>query len=525
MPVRRRQKPVRSLLAARATVIRAPADPSVNLLREATLLPALLAAVAAAQAPPAPAFSFDALRQRARELSSKEYVPAAVDDLPEWLAKMDYDAWRRIRFRTETALWAGDGLPFRLTFAHRGYLFRRRVRMHAIDGGEVRELPFSREQYQYGLEPKGEVPAGLGYAGVTVLHPLDPAGPWDEVASFLGASFFRVLGRRQRYGASARGLAIDTASPDGEEYPEFTDIWIERPAPQADRLLLYALLDSPSTTGAFRFVLKAGEQTVVEVGLSLYPRRAIAKLGLAPMTSMFLHGEGRQRLLPDYRPEVHDSDGVLLADAAGGFSWRPLQNPPHKHRVTAFPLDDPRGFGLLQRDREFGSYQDLEARYELRPGYWVAPVGKWGKGSFELLEIPSTAEGNDNVSCYWVPAQAPAPGAEFHLEYTLSAFLDDAERPPLARVRATRTQAGKDWLLVVLDFDGAGIDREPAQLQTELQASAGELRNVVLQPNVAAGGMRCSFELHGADAAELRCWLRREQRPVTETWVLHWQRP
>jgi glucans biosynthesis protein len=491
----------------------------------------LVLAIASATAAPSRAqlspaqFSIEDVRRTARELSAKKYVQRSAQDLPAWLAKLDFDSYRRIQFRPPATLWRGDSLHFEMQFAHRGYLFPYRLPVHLIEGGAIVDARFSPAQFQY--EAPGELPEDLGYAGFRVLLPVDGLGrQHSEVASFLGASYFRVLGEGQRFGASARGLAIDTASPNGEEFPEFVEVWVQRPAPAARELEIDALLDSPSTTGAFRFVLTPGVQTTVDVSAWLYPRREIAKLGLAPLTTMFLYGEERLRCLPDFRPEVHDSDGVLIEGNDGDWLWRPLENPEGEHLVTRLALADPRGFGLLQRDRSFDDYQDLESRFEQRVSYWVTPQDSWGDGALELVEIPSEGERNDNVSLYWVPARAPAAKDEFAFRYRLSAFLDEPSRPPLARTRSTRIRPSEGSTLFVLDFAGPELEKDLATLRADVTARPGEIRNLVLQPNEAAGGMRCAFELVGAgnQPVELRAWLRRGDQRVSETWVYPWKK-
>lgn len=480
----------------------------------------VVAPYAAAQAP----FSLDVLRATAREMATRPFRPLPVDDLPGWLAQLDFDGYRKIQFRNETTLWADEELPFRLQFSHRGYLFRQRVPIQLVDGPGVDELMFHPDQFHYGLEPRGEVPATLGYAGVTVLWQFGDS--WHEIASLRGASFFRLVGKGQRYGGSARGLAIETAEARGEEHPTFREIWVERPLPGADRLTLYALLDSPSVTGAYRIVLVPGEQTAAEVDAALYPRRTIEKIGLGPLSSMFLHAEMRDRTVRDYRPERHDSDGLLFADAVGGWFWRPLQNPVGKHAVTCYSLDDPVGFGLLQRDRLFTNYFDLEDRYELRPSLWIAPRGKWGAGAVELLEIPSDVAYNDNIACYWVPKQPAQPGTELVIGYTLSAFLEDGSRPPLARARNTLLERGEKADRFLLDFDGPQLGVDPTALRAEVHSTHGQVQNIVLQRNDAVGGMRCAFDVTATDgnATELRVSLWRDRRQVSETWVMPWQK-
>jgi glucans biosynthesis protein len=481
------------------------------------------AAVARAEQP----FTLDGLRARAKELAKNDYVARPVNELPEWLAKLDYDGYRRLRFRPETMLWAGDGLPFRMQFMHRGYLFRQKVTISVIDGADVRELAFSPKQFDYGANAAQTVPDNLGYSGFALRHPLEKPDRWDEFAVFQGATYFRLLAAGEVYGASARGLAIGTAAPKGEEFPDFVEFWIEKPAPGAARITVYALLDSPSTTGAFRFVLAPGAQTTADVSAYLYPRSAIEKLGIAPLTSMFLVGESRLPAISEWRPEVHDSDGLAIANADGTWTWRPLVNPEHTHRITRIPLENPAGFGLFQRDRSFASYEDLESRFEMRPSYWVAPHGGWGKGAIELVEIPTSVEWNENAIAYWVPDKPVSKGDEIPIEFTLSTFTDDPSRPPLARAMSTRVKVEKDAQLFVIDFMGPGLEAAVAGLSADVVPARGTLRNLVLQRNEPEDSERCSFELvdAGKEPLDVRVTLRRAGRAVSETLFYSWVRP
>ena len=387
--------------------------------------------------------AFEQLLQRARDLAQHDFVPREAKDLPEWLGKLDYDGYRNLRFRPEAALWATEDLPFQVQFLHRGYLFPKRVPVDEVIGEQTREVPFSPTQFAY---PDGTPPVspGLGFSGLSFSWRAPDTRRRDEIAEFQGASYYRVLGVGQVYGASARGLAVDVAEPKGEEFPEFTELWLERPAPGDAQVVLDALLDSPGIAGAFRFVIAPGARTSADVTAVLYPRHPIGKLGLAPLTSMFLFGEDGLHRTPDWRPEVHDSDGLLVAGADGGWTWRPLCNPVRSHRVTRLPMEHPAGFGLLQRDRAFASYADLESHFELRPSLWITPRGDWGKGALELVEIPNEGEWNENVIASWVPEQPVTAGQELRFEYTLTAQLQEPERPPLAHVTATRVRPGKD---------------------------------------------------------------------------------
>jgi glucans biosynthesis protein len=412
-------------------------------------------AVAPATPPSAqPVVSFDTVRERARTLASREYHPEP-DKLPEVLKKLGYDDYQMIRFRPEEGPWHNQGLEFTLQFFHPGYLYQDPVLIHLVEDGQVRDFNFSPDQFDYDrVRFPAPLPRDLHFAGLRVLYPVNHPGKQDEVATFIGASYFRLLGARQRYGASFRGLAIDTAEPSGEEFPRFTEFWVEKPGAQSTFIQGFALLDSPSVAGAYRFVIKPGETTFVEEEASLFPRKEIKKLGVAPLTSMFLVGGNRTRFVPDFRPEIHDSDGLLLQMGDGQWLWRPLVNPQKRYQVSRFPGDSLAAFGLLQRDRDFRDYQDLAARYDLHPSLWVQPATNWGAGTVELVEIPTPNEHHDNIVAYWVPKQRAAPGHEFHWVCTLSAFLTGPEHPALETVVATRISSAHDGLppRFVIDF-------------------------------------------------------------------------
>src|SRR6266404_1291948 len=333
-------------------------------------------------------FSFDSLRERARSLAAKEYHEEKNPELPDFLKKLNYDDYQAIHFRPDQALWQNELLQFKIHFFHRGNLFQDPVRIHAIEGAQVRDVNFSTNQFDYGTNkfPK-PIPGDLHFAGLRVIYSRAGSVDQPEVAAFLGASYFRLVGVQQRYGASGRALAIDTAEARGEEFPRFTEFWVERPVAEADNLVLFALLDSPSCSGAFRFVLKPGEITAADIEASLFLRKDSKKLGLAPLTSMFLFGKQKMKFFPDFRPEVHDSDGLLLQPTANEWLWRPLVNPEKEHRLSRFSASDLQGFGLLQRARDFRDYEDLESRYELRPSLWVKRLDKWPPGVLELVEI------------------------------------------------------------------------------------------------------------------------------------------
>lgn len=488
------------------------------------------ASLSAAEPPPAPkpAF-FDRLVNEARA-SAKEKYKESTPPLPEFLKELSYDAYLGIHFRPEKALWSGAPSRFQVQFFHPGFLYREPVRIRVLEDGLEREIRFSPEMFDYGQHRFPQpLPRDLFLAGLRVLYPVNRPAKMDEVAVFLGASYFRVLGAHQTFGSSARGLAIDTAEPGGEEFPRFTEFWLEKPAPLAEQLRLFARLESRRVAGAYQFLIKPGETTVVEIEASLFLREEVKKLGLAPLTSMFLFSESRTRFFPDFRPEIHDADGLLVQTTNPFWAWRPLVNPLKVHQVNAFP--NATGFGLLQRDRNGDHYQDLQAHYESRPSYWVAPEGDWGKGRVELVEIPSGEERNDNMVAYWVPERKVPPGQEFRFRYRLRAFSTDSERPAemLWRVRDTRLQTEKGGRTrYFIDFAGGSPAAPTGSAPVgKVRASKGKVENVITQPNHMFDGWRIFFDLVPEDdkPVELQGWLQQQDKMVSELWTYHHMSP
>jgi len=474
-------------------------------------------------------FNFDLLQQRAKETAASPYA-APVSRVPGWLAAYNYIQHQNIRFEQGHSWWQADKLPFQLQFFHPGWLFKEPVQVHEVRGRDETLIAFDPALFDYGNNQlAGPVPPDMGFAGLRVHYALNHPGRMDELAVFLGASYFRSLARGLHWGLSARGLAINSGGPDPEEFPRFSEFWVERPSAGAGSITLYALLEGPSVAGAYRFVITPGVETVMRVKAALYFRAHPAVVGLAPLTSMFLHGENTGWSKNDFRPEVHDSDGLLLHTGAGEWIWRPLSNPAQV-RISAFSDASPRGFGLLQRDREFAHYDDLEAHYHERPSAWVEPVGDWGRGSVRLVELPSPDETNDNIVAFWTPEKLPAPGQPLVFEYRLHWYGEAKDRPPAGFVASTRHGAVLDHperRRFVVDFDGLGLgdkDKEP-----EAVVSVGEGASLIGVGSVTrvgpTGRWRAVFEL-SADGSrrpvELRCYLRRGEKALTETWSNLW---
>lgn len=486
----------------------------------------VMCALAVAGVRVAVAFDFADVVERARVLATTPFRDSK-ERVPQWMLDMTYDEWRDIRFRPEQALWRKENLPFEVQFFHLGLYYPRPVSVNVVDKGKVEHVRFSPSLFDYGKNTFADrIPEDIGFAGFRVHYPIKTPTYKDEVIVFLGASYFRALGREQIYGLSARGLAIDTVEPEGEEFPYFTEFWLVRPEPTATTLTLYALLDSRSVTGAYRFQVVPGDQTRVDIEAQLFFRRDVKKLGLAPLTSMFFHGENTTRCFNDFRPEVHDSDGLLLFARSGEWLWRPLDNPVQL-RVSAFQLDNPRGFGLVQRDRDFEHYQDLEARSELRPSAWQELYGNWGAGAVELVELPTDSDIHDNVVAYWRPRVAPRAGDHMELRYTIFWYGDDAQRPPGGRVVATRQERTKEGTQrFVVDFSGPGLQELEANAPPEavLTVASGEDSGAIVEQHILKNPVNRSWRLgfqvkpRSAQPVELRAFLRRGRDVLTETW-------
>ena len=491
---------------------------------------------------PARAFDFDDVAKMAADLSASAYSPAA-DSLPPALQALSYDQYRDIRFRPDKALWHSAGLPFELMFFHRGKMAVDPVRINEVSPqGVVQPIGFDPADFDYGRNKLQTANwKNLGFAGFRVHYALNSPAYKDEAAVFLGASYFRMLGAGQRYGLSARGLALDTVGGRGEEFPRFVEFWIERPAPGARELVIYALLDSRRATGAYRIALRPGSRTVAAIRTRVFLRAGaepVATLGLAPLTSMFDHGENQPRP-GDFRPEVHDSDGLMIASGAASgdateWLWRPLINPKGV-LVTSFATQKLRGFGLMQRDRSFADYQDLEARYEQRPSAWITPQGDWGAGRVELMQLPTPDETQDNIVAYWVPATTPAPGVPIDFAYDISWEGDDPHRPPTGWATQSRrgeglrghgfTALGSDEVQYVVDFTGPALAALPADAVVRAVASVSPNARIVesnAYRNDATQSWRMTLRVKrivAGEPVELRAFLQRHSDALTETWT------
>jgi glucans biosynthesis protein len=459
----------------------------------------------------------------ARRTAASAYVPRRLEGNPA-LQQLSYDQYRDIRTKAETALWRNEQVPFRVELLPAGFLFQTPVKVSVVESGMARELIGSPNLFSLGPHvEKLLANQTLPLSGFRLRTLLNSRSVWDEFSVFQGATYFRAVPRGGLYGLSARGLAIRTAHPAGEEFPAFTHFWIERPSANASGIVVHALLDSPSTTGAYRFSIQPGTETIMHVDLTLFPRIDLDNIGIAPLTSMFLFDESERTRIDDFRDEVHDSDGLQVVTASGERLWRPLRNPTQL-QVSAFTAEAPRAFGLVQRSRRMSDYRDFEAKYELRPSAWIEPTSDWGKGSVDLVEIPTENETNDNIVAFFRPHYKLPAGQPWHASYRIRWNSTPRITPSLGRVTATRTGPTLDGKRRIFVVDFAGVGRTIEGLKLDVGASAGKLLHPVLQPNPLTKGVRASFELDpaGSNLVELRMRLLRADRPISETWLYRW---
>ena len=472
--------------------------------------------------PPTP-FDAETVIARARALAASAYAPPPPVGA-DWRA-LNYDAFRHIWFDTRHALFRGTDGAVQAEMFVAGLYFPHKIGLHAVEGGQARPVQFELRLF----DTTDQFPAlpedGTGFSGFRLLGELEAPGRFQEYVVFQGASYFRAIAQGQVYGISARGLALNTAGRGEEEFPVFRDFWIEAAAPGAAEVTVHALMDSPSVTGAFRFTISKGQATVMHVSARLFPRVDLTTVGIAPGTSMFLFSDINRIRFDDFREAVHDSDGLLMLNGAGEQLWRPLNNPL-RVEVSAFADRSPRGFGLMQRARQPGEYNDLEAQYDRRPSLWVEPLGDWGPGAVVLVEIPTDKEINDNIVAFWRPAAPMLAGGEHQIDYRLHWCANSPVEGTVARVIATRTgarvfEAGRLFAIDYAPHPALGDD--PARVDIRVTTSAGAISSQYLQPNPATGGMRLDFTLTGDPAfAELRAELWRDGQRVAEVWLNRW---
>lgn len=490
------------------------------------------------------------IAKKAEERARKPFRSPKAD-LPDSLKQdqLDYDKYREIQFRHDRALWGGqDKLPFNVEFFHPGYLYQEPVHLYEFTLTHLQPIRFTSDFFDYGqLRIAKQIPADTGYAGFRVLFPVNSPDKMDEIGSFLGASYFRLLGKGQRYGQSARGLSVDCGEEDRpEEFPIFTDWWLGKPHHEDTDLRLYAILDSVSCTGAYAFVIRPGETTIVDVQAVIYLRsdeniqaanpgkKPLKSIGMAPLTSMFWFGENSERKFDDYRPEVHDSDGLLMKMENGETLWRPLNNASVM-RHQRFATKNIRGFGLLQRDRDFSSYQDIFNHYQMVPSVWVEPHSLWGEGEVNLVELSTGYEGLDNIVAYWSPKELPKPLEPYKFAYTLYWTRETDRVFSENKVLATRIGADSrdsKRRQFSIDFGGPKVavlaENDPPQAVASCSEN-GTITEAQVFRNPFNGTWRVILKMEpkpdNKAPIDIRCTLKKGEEVLTETWTYHWSPP
>ncbi len=462
---------------------------------------------------------------RAREMAGRDYAPRPT--VPQEWIDLTYEQYKSMWFPDRHALWQGSDVPVRLDVFAPGLYFPSPVEISGVEDGQARPLVFDAAVFDR-TDKMPDLPDGptLGYSGLRLRSELETKGIFTEFAVFQGASYFRAIGTGETYGLSARGIAVDTAEPSGEEFPEFVAFWVERPEPGTGTYVIHALMDGPSVTGAYRFAITPGEITRMAVEATIFARNDVGHVGIAPLTSMFLFDETIRDRFSDFRPAVHDSDGLLMHTGAGEVLWRPMGNP-RTLQVSAFGDDGPRGFGLMQRSRRFEDFADLELLYHRRPGVWIVPGEDWGPGAVTLVEIPTDREIFDNIVSYWRPRGGMDAGAEHRFTYTMDwADTEPATVEGLSHVTNTRIGGHPDGgMIVAIDFSPNDVTlADLDDVDSLIRASAGTTGPGIVQRNPETGGARVAFAFDPGDEAhaEMRVQLIGGGAALSEVWLYRW---
>lgn len=469
-------------------------------------------------------FSRALLEDEARALAARAYE--ARPSIPKAWTEMTYDQYRTYWFRSSDALWSDTDVPLRVDLLHPGLYYHRPVRLDVAEGAFARKILFDMDLFdRTDMAPELPVDDTLGYSGIRLRAEVNNPDIFQEFMVFQGASYFRAIGRNLTYGLSARGLAIGTGSPQGEEFPDFVRLILERPEAGASRFKVHGLLDSPSVAGVYSFDISADDATEVDVEAILFPREPMNNVGLAPLTSMFFFDQTNRHRFDDYRPAVHDNDGLSIINGNGEKLWRPLANPKTL-QISAFVDNGPRGFGLLQRSRKFSDFADLEALYHNRPGLWIEPKEDWGRGSVTLVEIPTDKEIYDNIVAYWRPREDLQPGTEARFGYRMT--WSDQPHPPMDVPHVTQTRVGSSGFgsqVVTIDYSpDATLPDDLGVLEAKVALSNGSLKAAKIQRNPETGGVRLAFTFDPEDAQliEMRAQIEQESVRKSEVWLYRW---
>jgi glucans biosynthesis protein len=469
-------------------------------------------------------FEFGTLVEAAAAASKRPFTAPSTTDLPEGFVNMPYDQFVSIRALPSAVIWGGENRGMAVEPMHRGYVFNTPTPIYVVEDGLIRRIAFDRGKFDYGRVAPPPPGVDLAFSGMRIY-----AGPdgGRETAILQGPAFFRAIAMGQNFGVIARGLILRPGEARGEEVPHVRAYWVQRPAVQSGVIVVSCLIESESLACAMRFTIRPGDVTLVDVEQSLFARTAIEHIGIGGAMASFHYSPWSRRIFDEVRPAAYEVSGLQMLTGAGEWIYRPVSNPAAL-QASAFVDNNPKGFGLVQRDRDFAHFQDDDQRFELRPSLWVEPLGDWGQGSVQLIEIPSDSEVNDNIIAYWRPRQGLAQGGEAMFNYRQAWCWHPPERPMLATATRIRQGRGSQQRRrrFVIDFNGdeladAGI---VTSLKANVSATPGAIQNLRLIPYPERKGARVSFELEPANDAfsELRLVLEAGQRPVSETWLYRW---
>lgn len=476
------------------------------------------------------AINYEDVVKRAKSEASKSWKQPR--EIPRFMRELSYSQYQDIRFNPDKSVWKESGSNFQVMLVPPGLFYTRPVQIHVVDAKGVKTLPFDRKLFNFtDQELAKRIPPDLGYAGLKLTYPLKGANEQNQFLVFAGASYFRGVGRDNAWGISARGLAVDTGLPSGEDFPSFTEFWLLRPATDANVMVVYGLLDSPNVTGAYEFTVIPGNTLQVAVRATLFPRNAIKLAGIAPLTSMFFYGENTSRPRGEWRTQVHDSDGLLIHNGVSGeWLWRPLQNPKNLE-MDYFATENIKGFGLIQRDDSFNDYHDLGAHYHERPSTWVEPAGEWGKGHVVLVQLPTPDETNDNIVAFWTPETPLKPKTAHVFSYKIFFGKNDVADEPVAQAVNTFVGDGniigggqaKGAYRIIVDFRGGELDKLSPQSVVMSSVTAqddGEVIEHFVEYNPSVKGWRLSIlaKPEKNKSLALRAFLKTDDKALTETW-------
>lgn len=503
------------------------------LLRHADVIGSAAAEPAAAPAaqgfalgPPTP-FRAGLVADMARAAAKQAYKPLP-NDLPDQFSKLTYDQYVAIRAKPSAIIWANETLGFALEPLHRGFIFSSPVTINLVSQGQAQRVIYNTAQFDFGkIAPPARM-GDIGFSGFGILVPQKDNG-LTQIATIQGASFFRAIAQGQRFGVMARALSIKTADSRGEEFPAIRSVWIEEPNLATDALVIHAFIDSESMTGAYRFTLHPGEATIIDTECTLFARAKVDNFGIATMSGTIVSDAIDHRLPDDTRLRIADVGGLQMSTGHGEWLWRAISNR-ETLQISTFVDENPHGFGFLQRDRAFHDYQDDDQHWEIRPSLWIQPIGDWGAGGVELIEIPNKSESNDNIIAYWRPQQPLAAGGETSFAYRQFWCWNPPEQPALALVTDSRSGRGSDQkrrrFLVEFQGDLLGDAQQSAAVKPVLTASPGAVVFIKTYPYPNIKTYRTLFEIDpGSEtASELRLVLENGGKPISETWLYRWTR-